>query len=128
MYDNFFGNTAYIYTRAQGIADGVLVDLSERYPDEVRRLYKFTVAVSAAVWGVIEAAVAAGIGNDYAGVVWDLLFMSQMGVTRRISPAEHLFDVIITGAGPDKYYAFRAVCGPGDDAEGVITIMLPNED
>jgi hypothetical protein len=128
MYDTYFGNVIYAYTRAQAIADGILVDLSARYPDEVRQLYKFPVAVTATVWGIIEAGVAAGVGNDYAGVVWDLLFMSQKGISRRISPAEHLFDVIITGAGPDKYFTFRAICGPGDGAESVVTIMLPNED
>jgi len=128
MQDTFFGDVIHKYTRAQAINDGVLVDLSARYPDEVRRLYKYPVAVSAGVWGIIEAAVAAGVGNDYAGVVWDLLFMSQMMVTRRFGPSEHLFEVIITGAGPNEYFNFKVICGPGDDAEGVVTIMLPNED
>ena len=117
------------YTRADAIQDGTLIDLSANFPDISRQLYKYQVACTAAVWAVVEAAVANRKHcNDFAGVVWDLLWMSQKGVVKRIDESQHIFRVIITGVGPSKYHDFKIMCHGGDQAEPVLTIMLPEED
>jgi hypothetical protein len=123
----------YTYTRANAIADGVLVDLSANFPDECSQLYKYPVAATAAVWRIIEQAVAGDSSNSLKGVVWDLLWMSQKGISKRLDPTQHLFTVIITGAGGSRFernqhYEFKAMCHPGDTAEPVITILQPDED
>lgn len=120
------------YTRAEAIEDGVLVDLSSRFPDVCRQLYRSpSVACTAAVWGILEqAANNPKHCNEMDALVWDLLFMSFRGVVKRIDPTSHFFEVIISGTarGGDKYYTFKAVCGPNDDGSPCITISLPEED
>ena len=130
-----FGEVIFSYTRAQAIADGVLVDLSAVAPDVCRQHFKYPIACTASVWAIIEKAIAprrqAGGEmhhmNDLNGVVHDMLWMSK-AYSRELDPTTRLFKVIITGAGKKRNFTFKIVCGPGDDAEPVLTIMLPEED
>ena len=124
--EEFFGEVISSYSRAQAIDDGVLVDLSGLFPSDTR-LYKWPVACTAAVWSLIEkVCLQPGTGELInAGVwVWDLCWMSIRAKTKVLSPSEHLFKCSIGS----KVHTFKAVCGPGDNAEPVITIMLPDED
>ena len=116
------------YTRADAIRDGVLVDITANYPDS-HQLYKYPIACTASVWSIIEASVACKKHcNDLSGVIWDLLWMSQKGIVKKIDESQHIFRVKIIGSGPKRYYDFKIVCHGGDQAEPVLTIMLPNED
>lgn len=129
--DSIFADCEVIsrYTRADAIQDGTLVDLSANFPDISGQLYKYPVACTAAVWAIVETAVANKEHcNDFAGVVWDILWMSQRGVVRKFDDSSHIFRVIITGAGRQKYHDFKIICHGGDEAEPVLTIMLPGED
>jgi len=124
-----FGEVIYSYTRKQAIEDGVLVSLSDLFPEHCRQLYKYPVAVTSAVWSTVEAAGK----KDPQGIIWDILWMSQRGITKRIDPTQHLFKVIINGPGETEFsriktHTFKVMCHPGDEAEPVITIMLPDED
>jgi hypothetical protein len=126
-----FGEVIYSYSRMQAIQDGVLVDLSSFFPNDTR-LYKWPVACTAAVWRLIENACHKTKTSEYVEVplseagpwVWDLCWMSVKAKTRVISSREHLF-VCTIGRKP---HTFKAVCGPGDDGEPVVTLMLPDED
>jgi len=123
-----FGPVIFSYSRDQAIKDGVLVDLSSTFPSEAG-LYKYPVACTSAVWDIVDKAVKNKKHmNDYSGVIWDVIYMSQKYIVKRFDSSSHLFKVIITGAGRKKNFVFKAVCGPGDDSEPVITIMLPDED
>ena len=126
----FYGEPIYVYTRAQAIEDGVLIDASAcDLADLTREHYKYPVAMTAAVWALIEKAVAhPKYCNDLEGVWHDVLWMSRKNITRRFDATSHLFAVIITGTGRRRKHTLKAVCGPGDDAEPVVTIMLPDED
>lgn len=116
----------HAYTRAQAIEDGVLVDLSDA--DGVKGHFKYPLACTAAVWAVIDRAVKNEKHcNDLAGVLHDVCWMSKV-CARSIDPTTRIFKVIITGAGRKKYHTFKMVCGPGDDAEPVLTLMMPEED
>lgn len=117
------------YTRAQAIEDGVLVDMMQ---DEIagvcRQHYKHPVAVTTEVFAIMQRAVEnARWGNDYAGIMHDMLWMSRV-CRRVVDESTVLFKVIITGAGRTRNFVFKLVVGPGDAGEPVITIMLPNED
>lgn len=117
------------YTRFDAIQDGTLIDLTNNFPDISHQLYKYPVACTASVWAIIEAAVASKKNcNDFAGIVWDILWMSQKGIIKRIDETKHIFRVIITGTGPRKYHDFKIICHGGDEAEPVLTIMMPGED
>ena len=117
------------YTREQAIEDGVLVDLMQDEMEAVcRQHYKYPVACTAAVFSIMQKAVDnPRWGNDYAGVLHDMLWMSRTH-RQQLDPSTVLFDVIIKGAGRQSIYRFKMVCGPGDDEEPVMTIMLTNED
>lgn len=126
IFTNF--DVIYQYTRADAIQDGVLVDLTANFPDITTQLYKYQVACTAEVWGIIERAVSIKRHcNDYKGVIWDVLWMSQRCITKRINESQHLFQVLISGAGT-ALHTFKIACHPGDNAEPVLTIMMPNED
>lgn len=129
--ENIFADYEVInsYTRKEAIEDGTLVDLTTTYPDLCRQLFKFPVAVTGAVWTLIENAVCNERHcNDIEGVIWDILWMSQHSIIKRVDETQHLFQVIITGTGREKYHILKIICHPGDNAEPVLTIMLPDED
>lgn len=119
----------FSYTREQAIADGVLVDLMQDEMAPVcRQHYKYPVACTSAVFDIIRRAVEnPRWSNDYAGVVHDILWMSRVA-SRALNPSTVVFRVTITGAGIRQLYDFKLIVGPGDQAEPVITIMMPEED
>src|SRR6266568_608547 len=53
--ESIFGDCEVIsrYTRANAISDGVLVDITTNFP-ELCKIYKFPVACTASVWGIIQ--------------------------------------------------------------------------
>lgn len=126
-----FGEPIHTYTRRQAIEDGALVDFSDPESDTAevcRQHYKYPIACTAAVFGIMQKAVENPRHcNDYKGVLHDMLWMSRT-YKRQLSPSAVLFRVIITGAGRSKYHDFKLIVGPGDQGEPVITIMMPDED
>jgi len=121
----------HVYTRAEAIADGVLVDLMQGETGDIcRRFYKYPVAVTSAVWALVEEAskTDSWFPNTRNGVVHDILFMSLYGVTRRLGDSGVLFKVHIQGTTPNPVHELKLLVGPGDDGESVITILLPEED
>ena len=117
------------YTRRQAIDDGVLVDASVGDLAEVsRQHYKHPVAMTAAVFDLMRRAVEHPRWcNDYKGVWHDILGMSRMNPVQKWETG-CLFQVIITGVGRKRKHTLKIECGPGDDAEPVLTVMLPEED
>lgn len=115
------------YTRAQAIEDGVLVDVSDT-PEKQEAGIKYPVAMTAAVFAqCVELTPAAKrAGNDVKGRLWDVLYMMRFPV--RPDPTTVLFELmcVVDRVRPTRV-RLKAVCGPGDDGEPVITIMLPEE-
>jgi hypothetical protein len=116
------------YTRAQAIEDGVLVDVSDT-PERKEAGIKYPVAMTAAVFAqCVELTPAAKrAGNDVKGRLWDVLYMMRFPV-RRPDPTTVIFELrcVVNRVRPTRV-KLKAVCGPGDDGEPVITIMLPEE-
>jgi hypothetical protein len=115
-----------VYTRKQAIEDGVLVDLSGLFPNDTR-IYKYPVACTMTVWGMIEDA-CERTREDAGAYVWDLCWMSaNMMAVVKDDGDMRLFRCAIPLGGKAKL--FKVVVGPGDDGvEPVITIMMPDED
>lgn len=120
--EELFGDVIHVYSREQAIADGVLVDLSKIAPKVCGEVYNLPIAVTAAVWSIIDKAVKNERAcNDLDGVVWDILYMSRVYAKR--DAQSFLFPVIITGAGRKRNHTFKMVISGGDNGEPVLTIM-----
>jgi len=118
----------YTYTRAQALGDGVLIDVTDTAQEAGIR---YPTALTCAVWEQYIRVPDEVSGQDETGRLWDILWMFRNAV--RTAPHER------TDAIPFQLHVrndeerlqlvtLKAVCGPGDDAEPVITIMLPHED
>lgn len=118
----------HAYTRAQAMEDGILVDLS-RLAREAG--FCWPLAVTRAVWSVLEPGQdLEKEGQSWTGRAWDLLSVLRMGLRSAKDGREVRFaPYFLTEPGkPPRQVTMRAVSGPGDDGEPVITVMMPDED
>jgi hypothetical protein len=117
----------HAYTRRQALADGVLVDVSEMAQEAG---VKFPTAVTAAVWAqYVEVPDGVG-GQDVEGRLWDILWMFR-NAARSCHGSEIHFQLHVRNdnrPGEPPLVTLKAVVGPGDDPEPVITIMMSDED
>ena len=129
------------YTRADALRDGVLVDVSAVAAEAGVQV---PVAVTAAVWhGLISPPYLEDLpGQDVQGRLWDLLWMFTLAARLHRNTRILLFDVLflVEQEMTDRSEALlekkvthtpvtlKAICGPGDRGEPVITLMLPEED
>ena len=117
------------YTRAQAIEDGVLVDLTE-WARETG--FRIPVACTTAVWHehVEPPGTTEKLGQSVRGRAHDLLWMLYVSIRGSDSKSESLmFEVLFVQEGSErKTVTLKAICGPGDHGEPVLTVMLPDED
>lgn len=121
-------NVIFAYTRAQAIADGVLVDVSELAREAG---FKIPVAVTAGVWAECVAVPPGVLGQDETGRLWDVLVLLHYAIRKSGGGDLVDFSVHVRKDNEERtppLVPLYAVCGPGDDAEPVVTIMLPHED
>lgn len=123
---NEFG-VVHIYTRAQAIEDGVLIDVSETAKEAG---INFPVALTSPVWDlyVVPSEKLEGHGQSVSGRLWDLLWMFRVNALRTNSSLIYFLCMFLNEKERHEYVRFKALCGPGDNCEPVITIMLPMED
>ena len=115
----------YSYTRQQAIEDGVLVDVSETAREAGIR---YAVALTRAVWDQYVDVPLGVEGQDEAGRLWDVLWMFRYGA-EGADGDRFEFDLLVRNDNRQAdQVTLRAICGPGDDAKPVITIMLLDED
>lgn len=119
--NNPFGEVIFRYTRANAIADGVLVDLSE--VETVKQHWKYPFACTDTVYALIEYAIEAG-GCDLAGILHDISICAKAEAHRGGRQNLIHFKVCIG----DKLHDLKLHIGPGDTAAPVLTLMLPHED
>jgi len=123
LEDPFYGKPISVYTRAQAIEDGVLIDIST-VAAEAGIIWP--VAVTAAVWADIENIPKSKSYQDVNGRLWDLLSTLRRRVGR--SDVSTRIDwQFIMHVGRNVYYQAKAVAGPGDNGEPVITILKVDE-
>lgn len=123
----------FVYTRADAVSDGVLVELSDQIVSEAG--VKVKVAVTRAVWDdFLSPSYLDDLpGQSVEGRTWDLLWMFGCAARRsRHASTIHFRVLFVTmkesGSIVTEDVLLKAVCGPGDEGEPVITIMLPWED
>lgn len=123
-----FGDLIFSYTRAQAIEDGVLIDVSETARECG---FVLPVALTQAAWAVCVGVPGDTPGQDESGRLWDLLTLLRFEICKNRGQATSRVDFSVSvQQSPRKRerVALYALCGPGDDGEAVITVMLPNED
>lgn len=122
---DLFGEVISSYSRAQAIDDGSLVDVSTTAKEAG---ITYPVAMARTVWTKYVEVPKGVQGQDEAGRLWDILWMFRIAA-RRESGAEILFSLLVRNNNKrPEPVDLKAICGPGDDAAPVITIMLPDED
>ncbi len=126
------GDLIYAYTRAQALADGVLVEVS---PMAREAGFRFPTAITADLHARLtpnerEKA----LGQNYDGRLWDVLFLAalsgrKVGFSDRAGFEVSLFEA--NDASPLRTHrrtlSLWVVVGPGDDGEPVITIGFPED-
>lgn len=140
-HNDFFGEPISTYSRSQAIEDGVLIDLMQ--PETVALVleagFRYPVAMTAAafadaVWPIDDEAGDAWLKSkcqDLQGRLWDVLNMLRFAIRTKASRGSVLYFPVSVMHWPSKRrrnIKLKSVCGPGDDAQPAITIMLPDED
>lgn len=121
----------FSYTRAQAIEDGVLVALTE-WARETG--FKYPVACTSEVWHryIMPPEGTRELGQSERGRAHDLLrtlFLCIQGSRTTADKDLLLFEVLFLQApSRTETVSLKTLCGPGDDGEPVITILLPHED
>jgi hypothetical protein len=115
------------YSRAQAIADGVLIDVTATAREAGIR---YPVALTRAAWERCITVPPGVVCQDEAGRLWDVLGLLRCAAGRCPGPEVRL-GVHVRGdnrEGTPPLVRLKALCGPGDDARPCITVMLPWED
>jgi len=126
-----FGEPISVYTRAQAIEDGTLVDVTEWASADKGFLGGFTlpVAVTRALWCTIESIPRRAMCNDVRGRAHDVLWMASLaaraGARRNMSRVGFVVRMhVMAGI---RNIRLVIDIGPGDNAEPVVTIGYPED-
>jgi hypothetical protein len=127
MFEN--ADLIHRYSRAQALADGVLIDVSATAAEAG---FKYPVALTCAVWERCVAVPPRVACQDEGGRLWDVLTMLRLAVQgqRGVGP-EVRFSVRVRNDNridTPPLVRLKALCGPGDQGEPVVTVMMPDED
>ena len=124
-----FGPVIYAYTRAQAVADGVQVEVTKTAQEAG---IKFPMFLTRAVFEAYVAVPPDVTGQDEAGRLWDVVWMTRFGIIRARPGCDRI---------PVAFYVRNdnraarlvkliATCGALDidDPQPAITVMMPDED
>lgn len=124
--DDLFGPVISRYSRADAIADGSQIDVTDTAAEAGIR---FPVSITQAAWAYVE--VPKGVrGQDEKGRLWDVVFMLYVAIRRDPERSEIVYPVsfVIDNRHRRETVMLKALVGPGDEGDPVITIMLHHED
>ena len=124
-----FGPVVYSYTRKQGVADGVQVDVTTTAQEAG---IKFPMFLTRAVFDKYVAVPAGVTAQDEAGRLWDVVWMLRFAILRA-RPGVQRVPVALYVRNDNhraKLVKLIATCGPLDidDPAPAITVMMPDED
>ena len=124
-----FGPVIYSYTRAQAVADGVQVEVTKTAQEAG---IKFPMFLTRAVFDAYVAVPPGVTGQDEAGRLWDVVWMTRFAIMRSHGNTDRLPVALYVRNDnrAAKLVKLIATCGPLDidDPLPAITVMLPDED
>lgn len=123
MFEN--ATVIHSYTRTEALADGTLIDASIVAREAG---VKIPVALTRAVWDAYVKVPAGVEAQDESGRLWDVLWMLRCSIARTQGDTCHYTLFVRNDNRRPKAVRLKAVCHGGDQAEPVITVMMPNED
>lgn len=116
----------FVYTRADALADGVLKDLTKLAREAG---FKYPTAITAAAWAAAVEPPDDCPGQSVVGRAWDVLQLLRWQAENAGQSDRIAFQLSIqVSANAWHDIALMAMVHPGDEAEPVITVMLPEED
>ena len=119
----------FSYTRAQAIEDGVLIDLTE-WAKETG--FRIPVACTSTVWHqyIVPPEGTKELGQSERGRAHDVLWLLYTAIRRNPPDQDRLLYKVIfaQASGKQETVTLKAICGPGDKGEPVLTVMLRTED
>src|SRR5260370_12806099 len=119
-----------MYTRAQAIEDGILVDMTQEPFGTLAREagLKWPIAMTATQEFVAVTDTQGHACQDAKGRWWDVVWMFRK-TRREVTPLEARWSVSVRDPdGRVRQKQLKCVSGPADDREPCLTFMLPNED
>jgi len=124
-----FGPVIYAYTRAQAVADGVQVEVTQTAQEAG---IKFPVFLTRTVFDSFVAVPEGVTGQDEAGRLWDICWMLRFAIIRARPGVDRLPVALYVRNDNHraKLVKLVATCGARDidDPQPAITVMLPDED
>lgn len=129
-----FGEMIYGYSRADALADGVLIAADLKLCQEAG--IRLPVAITDHLWSIVNPDnIDTMPGQSVTGRLWDLLWMFRIAVGSGKGHGSDRFTYKVVflcrrEGCPARLEEFEvlAVCGPGDSGEPVLTIMFPEDD
>jgi hypothetical protein len=126
---NPFGEIIYTYTRAQAVADGFQVEVTKTAQEAG---IKFPVFLTRTVYDAFVTVPPEVTGQDEAGRLWDLIWMTRMAILRARPGVDRLPVALYVRNDNQraKLVKLIATCGPLDidDPQPAITLQMPGED
>ncbi len=116
------------YSRSEALADGLLIDVSATAREAGIR---WPVRLTRAAWDRCVRVPPGVACQDEAGRLWDVLWLLACAIRRAGSGAEVRFGVHVRNDNRERtppLVRLKGLCGPGDQGEPVLTVMLPDED
>ena len=127
--ESLFGEVIYAYTRKQAIADGVQIDVTKTAQEAG---IKFPVFITRGVFETYVAVPEGVTGQDEAGRLWDVIWMTRFAILRSHGHNDRLPVALYVRNDnrAAKLIKLIATCGAldMDDPQPAITILLPDED
>jgi len=140
--DEFWGPAVSVHTREQAIEDGVLVDVTRwasSGPDGMLGRFKVPVAITAALWAVIDVDRRDGEphddwrarvrerGESTRGRAHDVLWLARVAAARSLKADRARYPVLMTAEGRSgRFVRTRLVVEARIDGDG-ITIGFPSD-
>jgi hypothetical protein len=123
-----FGPIVYSYTRKQAIADGFQIDVTQTAREAGIR---FPMFITRAVFENHVAVPEGVTGQDEAGRLWDLVWMTRMAIQRSRPGLDRLQVALYVrnDSRAPRLVKLIAICGPLDidDPQPAITLAMPDE-
>ena len=117
------------YTRAQAIADGVLIDITATAAEHGFKLHTVVTDNLYHEYLTPPDGLSAGEGQSLAGRLHDLLTMAMLEARNGLGKNRVEFEVLfLMRPGVKELVKVIAHVGPGDEGEAVLTLMLPGDD
>ena len=126
MFDH--ADLIHRYTRADAIRDGVLIDVSAVAREAGIR---YPVALTRAVWERCVAVPPGVTCQNGAVRLWEVAWQFACAARGGVRGPEVRFAVHVRNDNRERtppLVRLKAVCGPGDHGERVITVMMSDED